>query len=73
MKCPTFERLIDYLDERLSTTAAEIVRTHLDGGCGECASGRDWYLSMKRVAASDDSVEPPPWVFKRALRIFDGP
>jgi hypothetical protein len=28
---------------------------------------------VKLVAASDDSVEPPPWVVKRALRLFTAP
>lgn len=71
MKCPTFERLIDYLDERLASWAADAVAAHLDSGCGRCASDRDWYTSLKHIAASDESVEPPPWVLKRALRIFE--
>ncbi len=71
MKCPTFERLIDYLDERLASSAVEAVAAHLDSGCDRCASDRDWYKSLKHTAASDESVEPPPWVFKRALRVFE--
>ncbi len=71
MKCPTFERLIDFLDGRLETSAAVEVATHLDSGCGSCSSDRDWYQAVKRIAASDESVEPPSWVFKRALRIFE--
>lgn len=71
MKCPTFERLIDFLDERLAPSSAAAVAAHIDTGCGHCASDRAWYESLKRVAASDESVEPPPWVFKRALRIFE--
>lgn len=71
MKCPTFERLIDFLDERLASSSAAVVAAHLDTGCSHCASDRAWYESLKRVAASDDSVEPPPWVLKRALRVFE--
>lgn len=71
MKCPTFERLIDYLDERLASSSAAMVAAHLDTGCGQCVSDRAWYESLKRVARSDESIEPPPWVFKRALRIFE--
>ena len=71
MKCPTFERLIDYLDDRLASSSAAVVAAHLETGCSQCVSDRAWYESLKRVAASDESVEPPPWVFKRALRIFE--
>lgn len=70
MKCPTFERLIDFLDGRLGTSSAAEVATHLDSGCVTCSSDREWYQALKSVAASDESVEPPAWVFKRALRIF---
>ncbi|MEK6300689.1 MAG: carboxypeptidase-like regulatory domain-containing protein [Acidobacteriota bacterium] len=73
MKCPTFERLIDFLDERLASSSAAAVVAHLDTGCSHCASDRAWYESLKRVAASDDSVEPPPWVLKRALKVFEEP
>lgn len=71
MKCPTFERLIDFLDGRLGTSSAVEVATHLDAGCASCSSDRDWYQALKRVAASDESVDPPAWVLKRALRIFE--
>ena len=71
MKCPTFERLIDYLDDRLASSSAAAVAGHLETGWSQCVSDRAWYESLKRVAASDESVEPPPWVFKRALRIFE--
>jgi hypothetical protein len=32
-----------------------------------------WYEQVKLFTASDDSVEPPNWVLKRALRFFDLP
>jgi hypothetical protein len=28
---------------------------------------------LKAVAARDDSIEPPPWVLKRAVRLFNAP
>jgi hypothetical protein len=71
MKCPSFERLIDYLDNRLPDSEAAGVATHLATSCAACAESRDWYQQVRSVAASDDSVEPPPWVLKRAVRIFD--
>lgn len=73
MKCPSFERLIDYLDNRLSETEAAGVAAHLSASCADCAESRDWYQQVRKVAAGDDTVAPPLWVFKRAVRIFDTP
>jgi len=73
MTCPGFEQLLDYLDGRLDGAAAQSAATHLALGCGECAGDRSWYQQVKLVAASDDSIEPPPWVLKRALRLFNAP
>ncbi len=71
MTCPGFEQLLDYVDGRLDRLAAETIATHLAGGCGECDGDRAWYQRVKLVTASDDSIEPPPWVLKRALRLFN--
>ena len=72
MTCPGFERLIDHLDGLLEAAAAEAVAAHLASGCERCASDRTWYESVTRVTAADDSVEPPPWVLKRGIKVFDG-
>ncbi|HKG22877.1 MAG TPA: zf-HC2 domain-containing protein [Blastocatellia bacterium] len=71
MKCPSFERLIDYLDGRLAGGEADLVAAHLASGCQQCAPTRDWYAGLRELVASDDSIEPPSWVLKRAVRIFD--
>ena len=71
MKCPSFERLIDYLDSRLPEAEATVVATHLATNCTACAESSDWYLQVRTVAKTDDSVEPPAWVVKRALRLFE--
>ena len=71
MKCPNFERLIDYFDNQLDQGQAARVSTHLAAGCKPCAETRDWYERVRQVAASDESIEPPSWVFKRAVRIFE--
>jgi hypothetical protein len=73
MTCPGFEQLLDYLDGRLDRDAAASVATHLALGCGQCDGDRALYQQVKFVAVSDDSIEPPPWVLKRALRLFNGP
>lgn len=71
MKCPSFERLIDYLDSLLPEAEATAVATHLATNCTACAETRDWYQQVHTVAKTDDSVEPPAWVVKRALRLFE--
>lgn len=71
MNCPSFERLVDFLDRRLDETEAALVATHLATKCAACAETTGWYERVRVVAASDDSLAPPSWVFKRALRIFD--
>jgi hypothetical protein len=73
MTCPGFAQLLDYLDGRPVRTAVESVSTHLAQGCSRCEADRSWYQQVKLVAASDDSFEPPPWVLKRALRLFTAP
>jgi anti-sigma factor RsiW len=61
MKCPSFERLIDYLDRRLPEAEAAGVAAHLATSCADCAEIRDWYQLVRKVAATDDTVAPPPW------------
>jgi hypothetical protein len=72
MKCPSFERLIDYLDNQLDRGEADRLAAHLSAGCPQCAQTRDWYGRVRVIAAGDESTEPPQWVFKRAVRIFEG-
>ncbi|MBI3651862.1 MAG: hypothetical protein HY231_12650 [Acidobacteria bacterium] len=71
MKCPNFERLLDYLDGNLTADEAARLAWHLNTGCAKCAANQNWYQQTRALAASDDMVEPPAWVTKRALRIFE--
>ena len=71
MKCPSFDRLIDYLNDQLNAGEASGLAAHLSAGCRQCAETRDWYERVRAIAASDESVEPPSWVFKRAVKIFE--
>jgi len=71
MHCPAFEQLVDLLDGRLAPQPAAAVERHVALGCIQCGEEVAWYGRARLVAASDDSVEPPPWVLKRAMRIFD--
>src|SRR4051794_35077913 len=71
MKCPEFAQLLDYLDGRLADGPAQSVAVHLDEGCKPCAANREWFERVRAIAASDDSLEPPLWVLKRALHLFE--
>ena len=71
MKCPGFARLIDYLDGHLSGDDASGIAQHLESGCSSCSLTYQWYEKMLGIVSGDDSSDPPPWVLKRALRIFD--
>jgi len=73
MKCPNFERLVDFVDKRLEEREAARVATHLASGCGVCGETTSWYAHVRETVEADDSVAPPSWVFKLALRIFDTP
>src|ERR1044071_9416118 len=71
MKCPVFEQVIDYLDGKLTPAEAAPVAAHLTTDCAACAETRTWYERLRAVTASDDSVAPPTWVFKQAVRLFE--
>ncbi|HET8675381.1 MAG TPA: hypothetical protein VFO63_06330 [Blastocatellia bacterium] len=71
MKCPRFATLIDYIDGRLGDDPASLVASHLGAGCLKCDRVRQWYVRVRDIAATDDLIEPPAWVLKRALRLFN--
>jgi len=71
MKCVRTEQLLDFTQGRAEAATAERIREHLDGGCRRCQGNLDWLHKIVRLAATDESVEPPAWVFNRAVRLFN--
>jgi hypothetical protein len=71
MKCVGFDRLIDYLDGRLSDEDGRPVAEHLAQGCGRCEADRRWYGLLTSMKLGPAQVEPPEWVFRRAVRLFE--
>jgi hypothetical protein len=71
MKCPGFEQLIEYCEASLTARDAQLIAAHLATGCQKCADDLQWYERVRRVASHDDRLAPPPWVLKRALKLFD--
>lgn len=70
MACPPFETLIESTDGRLSTAERETVARHV-AGCDACTGTMRWYQSFVVSAAADQSFDPPEWVTRRALRLFE--
>ena len=71
MKCPGLDQLMDYCEGLLSDNDAQLMAAHLASGCGQCAENRQWYERLHALAADDTSVDPPSWVLKRAVKLFD--
>jgi len=71
MTCPEFDRLLDYTDGRLLRESSDEVAAHLIRGCNSCSDNQRWYEGLRQITDSDDSIEPPAWVLKRAVRLFD--
>src|SRR5262245_25221484 len=69
MKCPSFERLVGFLDDASGGPATGEIADHLSR-CDNCAGERHWYEGVRSLAVTDDSIAPPGWVFKRATKAF---
>lgn len=78
MTCPSLENLLAHVEAaslsmsaKHRKAAANPVAAHLAAGCGRCAADVEWYSRVVAITANDDTLEPPPWVVKRALRLFE--
>jgi hypothetical protein len=72
MKCPGFEKLIDFLDGQITGEEARQMKDHLDHGCDDCLRNRAWYETVRSIARTDPVFTPAPWVRKRAIDLFEG-
>jgi len=70
MSCPSFERLIEYADGRLPADESVALEQHLAARCDVCRSTLSWYSSFVETAQADESVEPAPWVLRKAIEAF---
>lgn len=46
------------------------VEEHLTSGCAQCRRSREWAERIIALGRSDRSLEPPPHILARAMRIF---
>ncbi len=70
MRCWRMEQLLDFIQGRADTEVADAIRAHVDSGCSRCRANLDWLSKIVQLTATDDSVDPPEWVFHRAVRLF---
>jgi hypothetical protein len=71
MRCVEIGQLLDLAKNRVDAAVAETIRGHLADGCSRCQNNWAWVEKVIRLAASDDSVEPPRWVVNRAISLFE--
>ena len=73
MNCADFEQLVDFVDGRLSGAALRSLEAHLASGCSRCSADIGWYKTFKQIGAKAATIDAPPWVLKRAVRLFEAP
>jgi hypothetical protein len=71
MQCPSFANLIAFLEAQTVEAKTPTIAAHLASGCEKCAADSLWYASVKAITASDKTTDAPPWVLKRALKLFE--
>lgn len=71
MKCPGFQKLIDFLDGQLSDEEAQYMTKHLEDGCSTCVGDRTWYENLRSIVEDVQVFRPAPWVRKRAVELFE--
>lgn len=71
MSCPEFEDLVNFADAQIPVEEISPVEKHLAGGCASCEAALSWYRDFAATASSDRSVEPPAWVTRRAVGLFE--
>lgn len=70
MQCAGIEQLLDFAQGRAEPALVDQIQAHLVSGCARCQSELVWIRKLVRLTASDESVEPPPWVLRRAIGLF---
>lgn len=72
MACPTFEALVDVVDDRLSPADRQAIEAHLAAGCPECAETIAWLQQVLPRLPAAAPFGPLPSVLDRARHILTG-
>jgi hypothetical protein len=70
MKHPTFETLLDFLDNRLPKAQADQVTAHLALPCAACQGEIDGMRDVLQLLGHERLSEPSPAAVRRAIRLF---
>lgn len=66
----SFERLIDYLEGKLSEPDRRAVEEHLATGCPACDAELAWIGRLIALMRTDELVDPPKEVIERACALY---
>jgi len=67
---PTYETLMNYLDNQLSDAERAQLELHLSQPCQKCSVKMNRLRSVLAVAASDRTIAPPADVLKQAIALY---
>ncbi len=67
MRCPSLEKLTDFLRDAVVGTERATIQAHLAAGCPSCQHNQQWLLEVKRIAPLDDSFAFPAELTARIL------
>jgi hypothetical protein len=70
MTHPTFETLLDFVENRLPETTRDQVMAHLTSPCDVCQAEVQAISDMLQLLKKEQLVEPPPSVVRRAIHLF---
>jgi hypothetical protein len=70
MRCIGFEKLLEMSGGQTSSAEAMKMNQHL-AGCVRCQGNLDWITTVARLAAADEAVDPPTWVVRQAVALFE--
>ena len=67
----SFEDLVNYVEGQMASDRRSEVDAHLEKGCRSCERNMTWLRLALGSMRSDDSLEPPEWVTRRAGGLFN--
>jgi len=70
MNHPSYETLINYLENRLSEADRTRLEQHLTQPCQKCSAKISRLRSVLAVTAEDQTIAPPQSVLNRAIAVF---
>ncbi|HSE42964.1 MAG TPA: hypothetical protein VLH08_19535 [Acidobacteriota bacterium] len=69
MKCLEFNKILDFIDQKLSKSEAQKVEAHIQQ-CIKCADQAEWAKGTLSAMKSPSLVDAPEYVIQKAVGIF---